>query len=266
MTSGLVILLPPSEGKTESAKGPKLDLSKLSFPTLKPARTKLLKELVEVSQKQPNKAQKMLGLSNRQLGELEMNKNLFKRPSAKAIEIYSGVLYEALDFANLSKSAQSWISKKVFIASALYGLVGASDKIAAYRLSGDQSLPNSGSVKKFWQTNLNKVLVDAFKKNLILDLRSSLYAAAWQPSVDLENNFVVGKVVQKVKQNGKFVYKTVSHHNKATKGKLVAALAKAGTNPKSAVELERALKKLGIESKLEPKKDGKPHTMTIVMP
>jgi uncharacterized protein len=266
VTSGLVILLPPSEGKAESVKGSKLDLSKLSFPLLKPARVKLLQELVELSQKQPGKAQKLLGLSNKQLGELEMNKNLLKRPTAKAIEIYSGVLYEALDFSGLSKVAQSWIGKKVFIASALYGLIGAFDKISAYRLSGDQALPNSGSVKKYWQTNLSQTLDETFKRNLILDLRSSVYAASWQPSEDLKNNCVVGKVVQKVKLNGKFVYKTVSHHNKATKGKLVAALAKASANPKSAVELEKSLKKLGIEAKLEPKQEGKPHTMTIVMP
>lgn len=266
MTSGLVILLPPSEAKAEGTKGLKLDLSKLKFPLLKSARAKLIKELVEISQKQPIKAQKLLGLSNKQLGELEMNKNLLKRPSAKAIEIYSGVLYEALDFSHLSKTAQDWIGKKVFIASALYGLVGAFDKITAYRLSGDQTLPHSGSVKKYWQSNLIKILNKTFEKNLILDLRSSVYAAAWQPNKDSIHNFVIGRVVKKVKQNGKFVYKTVSHHNKATKGKVVAALASAAVNPKSAIELERTLKKLGIESKLEPKHHDAPYTMTIVMP
>lgn len=266
MTQGLIVLLPPSEGKSESKKGAKLNLANLSFSKLKPARAQLTKELVELSQNQPTKMQKILGLSKKQLPELEMNKNVLKRPTAKAIEIYTGVLYEALDFAGLAKPAQNWIGKRVFIASALFGLVAASDKIPAYRLSGDKSLPKAGSLKTFWLKNLSPVLDKAFEKNLILDLRSGVYASAWQPNEKLKENFVVGKIVQKLKQNGKTVYKVVSHYNKATKGKLVAALAKVNANPKTSGELEKLLKKLGFEVKLESNKKNKTLTMTIVMP
>ena len=265
MTKGLVVLLPPSEGKAESKKGAKLKLADLSFPKLKSAREKLAKELAELSRSQPAKLQKILGLSKKQLPELEMNKELFKRPTARAIEIYTGVLYEALDFAGLARPAQNWIGKKVFIASALFGLVSAFDKIPAYRLSGDKSLPKAGSLKSFWESNLSLVLDKAFENNLVFDLRSGVYASAWAPKENLNENFVVGKIVQKLKQNGKTVYKVVSHHNKATKGKLVAALAKANANPKTAQDLEKILKKLGFEVKLEIS-NSKPIIMTIVMP
>lgn len=266
MTSGLVVLLPPSEGKAESKKGAKLNLASLSFPKLKTPRAQLIKELVDLSQRQPAKMQKILALSKKQAIELEMNQNLLKRPTAKAIEIYSGVLYEALNFAKLPKPAQNWIGKRVFISSALFGLVGAFDKIPAYRLSGDKSLPNAGSLKTFWIKKLTALLDKQFEKNLILDLRSGVYASAWQPGETLKKNFVVGKIVQKQRINGKTVYKVVSHHNKATKGKLVAALAKAQANPKTPSDLEKLLKKLGFEVKLELNSKNKIYTLTIVMP
>lgn len=266
MTQGFVVLLPPSEGKVESKKGTKLNLTNLSFSKLKDARESIAKELVDLSQNQPLKMQKILGLSKKQFSELDLNKGLFKNPTARAIEIYSGVLYEALDFAHLSKPAQNWVGKRVFIASALFGLVGAFDKIPAYRLSGDKSLPKVGSLKSFWVKNLATVLDKSFEKSLILDLRSGVYASAWAPKDKLIENFVVGKIVQKINVNGKTVYKVVSHHNKATKGLIVAALAKANANPKSVKDLEKVLKKLGFEVKLETKSKNKPPILTIVMP
>lgn len=266
MKKGLAILLPPSEGKSESAKGKKLDLTQLSFSKLKHARQAVIEELVELCQKQPSKAQKALKISAKQKLELEMNKNLLKRPSGEAINIYTGVLYEAMNFTSLAKPARDWIGKRVFIASALFGMVSAIDKIPTYRLSGDVSLPKLGSLKKYWISELTEVLEKHFSDYLVLDLRSGVYAAMWNPSKENLENFVVGKIVQKLKQNGKIVYKTVSHHNKATKGKLVAALASVKANPKTIKELVAVINRLGIEARLEPKKKNSPHNLTIVMP
>jgi uncharacterized protein len=266
MKKGLAILLPPSEGKSESPKGKKLDLTQLSFSKLKLARQNVVKELVELCQKQPSKAQKVLKLSAKQALELEMNKNLLKRPTGQAVDIYTGVLYEAMNFSNLPKPAKDWIAKKVFIASALFGMVSAIDQIAAYRLSGDVSLPKLGSIKNYWLKQMPGILDKYFADYLVLDLRSGVYAAMWKPQQETLENFVVGKIVQKQKQNGKTVYKTVSHHNKATKGKLVAALAAAKANPKTPEELAKIVNKLGFEAHYETKKKNSHHNLTIVMP
>ena len=266
MSKGFLVLLPPSEGKTESHKGSKLDITKLKFSSLKQSRQTILKELVELCQKQPSKAQKLLKLSTKQISELQLNSNLLKSATASAVEIYSGVLYEALNFAELNKSAKDWVRKKVYISSALFGMVSAGDKIAAYRLSGDGVLPKTGSIKKYWQTHLKKELDKQLSDYLIFDLRSGVYASMWSASEKNLDKFIIGKVVQKVKQNGKFVYKSVSHHNKATKGTLVAALANSKANPKDVEELTKTLKKLGFEVRLEKKKSKAPHLMTIVMP
>jgi cytoplasmic iron level regulating protein YaaA (DUF328/UPF0246 family) len=266
MKKGLAILLPPSEGKSESAKGKKLDLAQLSFSKLKPARQVVVKELVELCQQQPSKAQKVLKLSAKQVIELEMNKNLLKRPTGQAVDIYTGVLYEAMNFSALTRLAKDWIGKRVFISSALFGMVSALDKIPAYRLSGDVTLPKLGSLKKYWLSQMPSILDKYFADYLVLDLRSGIYADMWKPSQETLENFVVGKIVQKQKQNGKTVYKTVSHHNKATKGKLVAALAAAKANPKTPEELAKIVNKLGFEAHLEPKKKNNHHNLTIVMP
>ena len=101
----MLILLPPSEGKTAPRRGNSLDLDRLSFPALTDARREMLDALVRTSAEHPD-ALRVLGLTVGQAGEVPRNAALHTARTARADKVYSGVLYEALDVSSLDASAR----------------------------------------------------------------------------------------------------------------------------------------------------------------
>src|SRR5215217_1551644 len=104
--AGVLILLPPSEGKTAPETGAPLDLDSLYLPELGKARKRVLTALVKVSAGREKRALATLGLGPKQLPELERNRALLTAPAQEARKVYTGVLYEALDLDSLSADAQ----------------------------------------------------------------------------------------------------------------------------------------------------------------
>lgn len=233
----MLILLPPSEGKTAPARGKTLDLASLSMPELTDARQQVLTALVELCEGDPAAAAKVLGLGKTQLGEVERNASLVNAPTARAEQVYTGVLYEALDLPSLTgadkRRAGAWIA----VTSSLFGLVRPGDRIPAYRLSGDVTLPGLGSVAGHWRGALGPVAERAAGKGLVLDLRSTTYAAFWRPEGSITDHVATVRVLHEV--DG--ARKTVSHFNKATKGRLVRALVTGGEQPSTPAELAEVL-------------------------
>jgi cytoplasmic iron level regulating protein YaaA (DUF328/UPF0246 family) len=170
----VLVLLPPSEGKTAPAHGAPLDLGSLSFPELTKRRERLLNTLIRVSSGREATALKALGLSPGQAAELALNAALRTGPAAPAAAVYTGVLFERLRLAELPAEAR----RHVLIASALWGLVRPDDRIPAYRLSIGARLPRTGGLAAYWRPDLAKALPD---EGLVVDLRSGGYAAAWTP-------------------------------------------------------------------------------------
>ena len=111
----MLILLPPSEGKTAPARGRPLDLGGLSHPELRPTRERVLAALIALCSGPPEPALAALGLSPGQAGELALNARLAGARTAPAARVYSGVLYERLRLHELPKRARD----RVLIASAL---------------------------------------------------------------------------------------------------------------------------------------------------
>jgi len=109
----------------------------------------------------------------------------------------------------------------------------------AYRLSGDAVLPSLGSVAGVWRDALGPEITGLVGDGLLVDLRSSMYAAFWRPS-GLPRVATV-RVLHEV--NGK--RQVVSHFNKATKGRIVRALLEDGANPRTPARLAEALRDLG---------------------
>lgn len=229
--AAVLILLPPSEGKTAPRRGRSLDLDALSFPALREARADVLDALVTLcttdSPAGQEKAAAVLGLGRTQLDEVARDAALLTAPTARADAVYSGVLYEALDLASLEGAARRRATSRVAVTSALFGLVRPADRIPAYRLSGAVSLPGTGPLASFWSPRLDGAVRDAAGRGLVVDLRSSTYAAFWRPDPDLARQVVTVRVLHEV--DG--VRKVVSHFNKATKGRLVRALLEDGGTP-----------------------------------
>ncbi|WP_121258577.1 peroxide stress protein YaaA [Nocardioides ferulae] len=237
----MLILLPPSEGKAEPRRGAPLDLAGLSFPTLTEAREALLDELTALCRDDAEKAAEVLDLGRTQLDLVARNADLRTAPTARADRVYTGVLYDALDVATLSPAAKRRAGSRVAVASALFGLVRPADRIPAYRLSGGTALPAGGPVAGVWREHLGPAVTDALGGGLLVDLRSTAYAAFWRPPAELAPRVATVRVLHW--HDGR--RKVVSHFNKATKGRIVRALLEDGRAPRTPAALADALRDLG---------------------
>lgn len=237
----VLILLPPSEGKTAPRRGKPLDLAALSSPVLTPARTRLLESLVALCRDEPERAATVLGLGPAQLDLVARNAGLATAPTARADAIYTGVLYDALDPASLTPAARRRATGRLAVTSALFGLVRPGDRIPAYRLSGDAVLPGVGSVAGVWREALGEAITDAVRGGLLVDLRSSTYAAFWRPPAELSRRVATVRVLHE--SGGRRT--VVSHFNKATKGRIVRALLEDGADPRTPTAFADALRRLG---------------------
>lgn len=257
----MLILLPPSEGKTAPAKGARLSLSGLSFPELTATRKAIADALVKLCSGPAAKARTTLGISARQDGELERNRTLLTGPTAPAGEIYSGVLYDALDLATLDARSRKRAASDIAIASALFGLLRVTDRIPAYRLSGDTTLPGVGRLAQAWREPLDEAIRVASGRGVVLDLRSSAYVALGPVPADLAERTAIARVFQE--KGGK--RSIVSHHNKATKGRLVRSLL-GEPKARTVDDLAGALGAAGYRVELEaPRGDGKAWTIDVVV-
>lgn len=237
----MLILLPPSEGKTAPRRGKPLDLATLTSPALTPAREQVIDALVELCEGEPAVAATTLGVPKTQLDLVQLNAALREAPTARADRVYSGVLYEALDLAEASPAARRRATARVAVMSSVFGMVRPTDRIPAYRLSGDATLPGLGGVAAHWRAHLGPAITDALGNGLLVDLRSGTYAAFWRPPAELARRVATVRVLHE--SDGK--RQVVSHFNKATKGRLVRALLEDGRDPRSPARLAEALRDLG---------------------
>jgi cytoplasmic iron level regulating protein YaaA (DUF328/UPF0246 family) len=176
------ILLPPSEGKTEG-KGKPFRPGQLSFAAeLGQPRAAVMDGLVRLSAGPKAKALTTLGLSEAMAPLLVRNAGLATAPASSAIDVYTGVLYEALDWGSLAARARARGEESILISSALFGVLRPQDRIPAYRLSMDVALPRLGPLATYWKPALSGALADL--EGLIIDCRSSTYAASWKAPVD----------------------------------------------------------------------------------
>lgn len=235
----MLILLPPSEGKTAPTDGPTLDLDALSFPRLHRVRDQVSRALVRLAG--TRRAAEVLGLGPTQAEAVETDARLFEVPCAPAGEVYTGVLFGELDLGSLPPAAAARAGAHVAVASALFGMVRVGDPIPAYRLSGTVTLPRLGPVASRWRPVLPKVLDEAVGDGLLVDLRSGTYVALGKPSDALAPRTATVRVLHE--QDGRRT--VVSHFNKATKGRLVRALLLEGASPTSVEELAATWRDLG---------------------
>lgn len=237
----MLILLPPSEGKTAPRRGAPLDLAALSSPVLTEARERVLDTLVGLCSGNAAEAATVLDLGPSQLDLVERNALLRDAATARADKVYSGVVYDALGAATLSPAAKRRAASRVAVVSSLFGLVRLGDRIPAYRLSGDATLPGLGPVAGVWREALGPAVVDALGRGLLVDLRSSTYVAFWRPDRELAARTATVRVLHEV--DGR--RKVVSHFNKATKGRIVRALMEDGRDPRTPAALAEVLRELG---------------------
>ncbi|WP_285651114.1 peroxide stress protein YaaA [Actinomycetospora sp. NBRC 106375] len=227
----MLVVLPPSETKAPGGRGRPLDLDALSFPSLNPTRKALVDEVVALAADLPA-SRTALDISERQDDEITRNAALWTSPTAPALRRYTGVLYDALEPGSLTTAAR----QRLFVCSALFGLVGGTDPIPAYRLSGGSTLPGREGLRVTWRPELMPLFDEM--DDLVVDLRSGPYAALGPAR---------GAVALDVHSEAADGSRTVvSHANKSHKGHAARLLAASRRRPKDAGGVLALLRDAGL--------------------
>ncbi|WP_030454613.1 YaaA family protein [Herbidospora cretacea] len=234
----MLILLPPSEGKAASGRGRPVDLDSLSFPELTSSREKVLDALVDLCHN-PEQAHQVLGLPPGLADEIGRNRGLRSARTVKVSDLYTGVLYDALSLATLDSKARARATKRIVVFSGLWGALRLGDRVPPYRLSMGVRLPPVGGLAAFWKPSLGPVLDEG--AGLVVDLRSSTYAAAWKPRRETV-------AVRVLRHDGT----VVSHMAKLTRGRIARSLVESPSSAKNADELAHLLTRLGHAVELHP--------------
>ena len=222
----MLILLPPSEGKSFPTTGSPVALSSLSHPELSDTRRRVGDALIRVSKTRGAIAALGVGAS---LGdEVQHNITLWQNMSAPAATVYTGVLYDAAQAASWDARMQARAHERVRIVSALWGAISPLDKIPAYRLSMTMSMPRLGPLTSLWRRTLDPALRPLAGDGVVVDCRSSAYAATWSPT---DAPWVAVKVLRDI--NGS--RSVVSHMAKHARGLLTARLLTLDAVPADAV-------------------------------
>lgn len=216
----MLLLLPPSETKRDGGEdGTCLDLAGLKFPGLTSARRRVVAATRALSSNIGSMSV-ALKLGPSQRFEVLRNRELRRSPTCAAMDRYTGVLYDALDASTLDAAAREFAARHVVIHSAMFGLIGAADRIPAYRLSQDSRLPGL-PLASVWRRPLAELL--GGYDGLIIDLRSNGYVDLGPIPVG-RNAFFVR--VAEAGPDGRI--RALNHFNKKAKGEFVRAVTRAG--------------------------------------
>lgn len=245
----MLILLPPSESKTGRTRGRPLELARLSFPELTESRHHIAQALAKASAHED--AASTLGVSPSLSGEIARNLVLERAPALPAARVYSGVLYDALDYASLDTSARRRANRWIVVVSALFGAVRPTDPIVPYRLSMAVNLPGIGPLASAWKPELRTVLPQTARRGVIVDCRSSTYAAAWAPEGALTDRWVQIRVPG------------ATHMAKHTRGLVARHLCEVGKDPRSVPALAEVVAASFDVTLHEPARTGQPWVLDV---
>ncbi len=250
-------MLPPSEGKAEAPEGAApVDLDALVHPELRQQREHLITKLGALSRVQPARALKALGLGKSQVGELARNADLLGAPAAPAADIYTGVLYQYLGLASLSAAQRRRAAERLLIQSALWGVVRLEDRIPAYRLGIDASLPRMKGLAAWWKPALTAVLP---ADGLVVDMRSAGYVAAWKP--DAGRRLAVRVFVEEEGRRS-----VVTHMAKATRGDVARILVESDRVSDDPHGVQEIVEAAGLRCELvEPQKPAQPWSLDVIL-
>ena len=91
--------------------------------------------------------------------------------SYEALELFNGLMYRNIDRAGFDESDKKYVEENIFIATSLYGVIGAYDLIQEHRLDFLQNIKvENQSLKNFWHEDYDKSIEG---EELVVSLLSS---------------------------------------------------------------------------------------------
>ena len=133
-----------------------------------------------------------------------------------AMSVYTGVLYQALDWKSLSPAARKRGESALAIISAKYGVVRPTTKIESYK----------AKINNKAMTATVAAALDPIKTPIIVDCRSSTYKTVWKSPVDITVEIRVSTVVDGART-------VVTHMSKKTRGEITRWLLQSRSVPKT---------------------------------
>ena len=199
------ILIPPSEGKA------KIKPQEVKFADTDFVFERSVKQVVRLLNLIDNEDLRSIYGTSQEKSELfhRQNEDIFKSRCAYAIERYTGVVYQHLDWNTMSKNAKEYMDKYVLIFSGLFGMTTPLTLIPDYKLK-----MNVLSLQYHWAPILTEALKD---EDIIYDLLPQVYRKAYVPN---KNTIQI-----EFKVEGKGQTKAAGHYGKAVKGKFIRFLA-----------------------------------------
>ncbi len=258
----MLVLLPPSEGKAAPARrGRPVDVAGLSWDdALGATRRRVLDALVAASVA-PD-ALGRLGVGPSLADEVRRNTRLGATPARPALEVYTGVLYDALGWAGLDPAARRRGAARLVVVSALWGALRPGDRVPPYRLSMDTDLPGVGGVTAAWRAVLPQVLAEAAgRRGAVVDCRSSTYVAAAPLTGPLAARSVAVRVVRE--HEGR--RSVVSHMAKHTRGLVARALVEEPSAPATPADVADLLATRWPVELTPPPRPAAPWTLTVLL-
>lgn len=219
------ILLPPSEAKLSGGRGRPIGARP---GPLDPPRQQVLRALTELLA-DPGRAAGALQLPPSVAeAAIELNRALASSPTMPAIRRYTGIVYTGLDAPSLSARAHQLANRELLIFSGLFGVLRATEPVPAYRVPAAAVLPGLGMLASFWRRQLSGPQAAALTDLLghrgpIIDLRSTDYAAMWQPAPGSSQSRRL-LTVRVLSRRPGGDYGVISYQSKLAKGRLAAAL------------------------------------------
>ena len=199
-------------------------------------------ELVDLAG-DPPQCRRALGISPSQDAEIARNAALLSAPTLPTLRRYTGVLYDALDVESLRGAAATRARARLAVGSALFGLLRADDPVPAYRLSAGSKLPGRPGLPARWRPVLQPVLAEVSRDELVVDLRSGAYVALGRLDTAVR--------VDVLAEHPDGRRTTVSHFNKAHKGRLARALASSTADPNDAAAVAAIARRAGMRVERE---------------
>ena len=191
----------------------------------------------------------MLGVSANLRADIAHNVRLGSAPAVRVADLYTGVLYDALDLASMDSAARRRANRWLVVVSALFGALRPADKIPPYRLSMGVNLGDLGPLAAVWRAPLASVLPLEAGRGMIVDTRSSTYAAAWVPQDPLANRWVQIRVPG------------ATHMAKHTRGLVARHLCQSGVDARSAKTLQRVVAQRFETTLTKPTRPSQPWTL-----
>jgi cytoplasmic iron level regulating protein YaaA (DUF328/UPF0246 family) len=231
------ILLPPSEAKNAGGRGLPLARRQRRQP-IEDSRDEVLHSLDQLLDAGPVEAARSLLLPDSvAAAALADNRRVRTAPTMPALDRYAGVVYDGLFLQPLSEAARAVANRELLIFSGLFGVLRGGDPVPAYRVPAKAALPGVGVLATFWRARLDALMPSLLDRSVLIDLRSSDYAAMWQPaSRGPLAGRLIGVRVLSPRPDGSLG--VISFASKLAKGRLTAALLerRAAGQPVQGVE------------------------------